>query len=366
MFTVNQFGLRLKIWFTEGVSWPMIDPNTEVTAVDDLISAFKNYFLTAVGQNPVLGEWGVADTLPMYMTARFIYREGYVSDRPVVFVFCKDEMNAPDIISHEKILSRHSGELRIYVLKGITSYTRQYLIKLKLPFIVPENQMYLPNFYIDLREKFYTKHIERSKNRLSPTAQMIAIMLISEITNELHTLSRFADYFGVSKTTISKAFNELGTFAPFAVRSIGKEHAISVEGSRRRAWEALKDYMRNPVKEVFFVRGDLEGRGVVRAGEYSLADRSMLGHPDVKTFASSKDFLINSIALGGYSKTPEEFKSFKMEYCRLEVWAYDPFLLAQNGEADVISLYLSLREDPDERVRITLDELLEEQKWYTE
>lgn len=345
----------------------MIHPNTGVTDVDDLISAFKNYFLATVGQNPVLGEWDVADTLPMYMTARFIYREGYVSERPVVFVFCKDEMNAPDIISHEKILSRHSVDLRIYVLRGISSYTRQYLIKLKLPFVVPENQMYLPNFYIDLREKFYTKHIERSKNRLSPTAQMIAIMLISEVTNELHTLSRFAEYFGVSKTTVSKAFNELGAFAPFAVRPIGKEHAISIEGSHRKAWVALRDYMRNPVKEVFYVRGDLGGRGgVVRAGDYSLADRSMLGHPDVKTFASSKDFWSNSIALGGYAKTAEEFKSFKIEYCRLEVWVYDPFLLAKDGEADVISLYLSLRDDPDERVRITLDELLEEQKWYTE
>ena len=40
-----------------------------------------------------------------------------------------------------------------------------------------------------------------------------------------------------------------------------------------------------------------------------------------------------------------------------------PQLFAANGKVDILSLYCSLRENPDERIEGELESLLEDMKW---
>ena len=49
--------------------------------------------------------------------------------------------------------------------------------------------------------------------------------------------------------------------------------------------------------------------------------------------------------------------------CQVELWSYDPCLLAQNDTADRLSLYLSLKADSDERVVAALEEMMKEMVW---
>jgi hypothetical protein len=47
----------------------------------------------------------------------------------------------------------------------------------------------------------------------------------------------------------------------------------------------------------------------------------------------------------------------------VQTWAYDPQLLSEDGTADRISLYLSTRHDPDERIAQAAEQLLEPFEW---
>jgi hypothetical protein len=47
----------------------------------------------------------------------------------------------------------------------------------------------------------------------------------------------------------------------------------------------------------------------------------------------------------------------------IEIWKYDPELLARKGVVDPLSLYLSLKNIKDERVEMALDTLLEKFQW---
>ena len=48
----------------------------------------------------------------------------------------------------------------------------------------------------------------------------------------------------------------------------------------------------------------------------------------------------------------------------LEIWHYIPSLLNDKNEVvDTLSLFLSLREEPDERVQVALKELMEKFQW---
>ena len=47
----------------------------------------------------------------------------------------------------------------------------------------------------------------------------------------------------------------------------------------------------------------------------------------------------------------------------VEVWKYDPRILAEDGKVDMLSLYLSLRDTEDERVHKEVNQLIKERKW---
>ena len=47
----------------------------------------------------------------------------------------------------------------------------------------------------------------------------------------------------------------------------------------------------------------------------------------------------------------------------LEGWSYRPERLSAGPMVDELSLYLSLKEDPDERVQIALTSLMERRAW---
>ena len=43
---------------------------------------------------------------------------------------------------------------------------------------------------------------------------------------------------------------------------------------------------------------------------------------------------------------------------KLEIWAYDPVILSKDHLVDPFSLYLLLKGDPDERVHISVNEMM--------
>ena len=51
------------------------------------------------------------------------------------------------------------------------------------------------------------------------------------------------------------------------------------------------------------------------------------------------------------------------DYICLEEWKYSPKLFARDGKVDPISLYCTLRDDPDERIQGELEQVVENIKW---
>ena len=48
---------------------------------------------------------------------------------------------------------------------------------------------------------------------------------------------------------------------------------------------------------------------------------------------------------------------------QIEVWRYNPLLLAKNNLVDPLSLYLSMQSNDDERIIIELNKLINNIKW---
>jgi hypothetical protein len=85
----------------------------------------------------------------------------------------------------------------------------------------------------------------------------------------------------------------------------------------------------------------------------------MLAPPEYTTYALSRE---DWKALRQRHKI-NEVPAQDPDASEVEVWWYPPALFAEDGIVDRLSLYLSLKEDRDERTETALEEMMEKFKW---
>lgn len=117
--------------------------------------------------------------------------------------------------------------------------------------------------------------------------------------------------------------------------------------------------MIDPVQKRVFVRDKVDFKGTPLAGESALAERSMLASPSIVCRAiSRKEYK----QLSGVEEIDPAWSN-SPDYIQLELWKYDPKVLADHAGVDVISLSLSLRGNSDERIEQSVEEVMEGYKW---
>lgn len=85
----------------------------------------------------------------------------------------------------------------------------------------------------------------------------------------------------------------------------------------------------------------------------------MLSEPEYKTLAISHD---------QWKECRNRYKPITgitpdSDCLEIQVWYYPPSLIAKDFVVDPLSLYLSLKESPDERVQSSLDDMLKDLSW---
>jgi hypothetical protein len=90
-----------------------------------------------------------------------------------------------------------------------------------------------------------------------------------------------------------------------------------------------------------------------------LAEYSHLAQPETRMFATEAE------EFRRLGKTEIQFwtRSPGADVMGIELWSYPPGRFGRKGLADPLSVYLSLKEDEDERVQSALKDLLKGMKW---
>jgi len=99
--------------------------------------------------------------------------------------------------------------------------------------------------------------------------------------------------------------------------------------------------------------------GAARAGLTALAHFSMLAPPEHTTNALSRE---DWKAIRQKHKIVE-VPAQDPDASEVEVWWYPPALFAEDGFVDRLSLFLSLKDERDERTETALQEMMEKLKW---
>lgn len=301
--------------------------------------------------------WKGESSLPIYLRHLFHFYESSILGIRCLFAIAQTptEITPAVLQKHIKEIQKIWGGLCVYGSSYISSYNRKRLIEKHIPFIIPGNQMYLPDLGIDLREHF-KKTVRVSIQSLSPATQAIIIHALLDKSNACFNPSKLGKMLHYTLMTMSRSFDEIEIANIGSIYRKGKERKWHFEGSRSELWQQAKPFLRSPIK---YRRWILQTRKpLVSAGVSALSQLSMINTPYQPVYAVSVDQW-KSMKLSGI----EEIPSPEEAAMELEVWSYDPNLFSRKGIVDPFSLYLSLEKVSEERIEVAIDEMMKKVEW---
>jgi hypothetical protein len=313
---------------------------------------------------PVLKPWERESELPYFLRDAFQINELDLLGHSVLLAVDRktDKPLLGEVRLQLKQVRALSGKPVLYCTAALASYERRRLIEQKVPFIVPGNQLYLPDLGIDLRE-YFRKRSSAEASALSPSAQamLISVLLRRPWQSEWQP-SAVAAALGYTPMTLSRAVKELAAAGIATPYTLGRTRWLRMERAPLQTWEQARPLLRTPVKRSVWVRDDpaVAGQPRLLAGLSALARHSMLAEPKWPIYALSPAQW-RAATEAGIEELPEAGAGA----CEWQLWSYTPALLssAGAGAVDPLSLTLSLQDNPDERIQLALDELKEQWPW---
>ena len=208
--------------------------------------------------------------------------------------------------------------------------------------IVPGRQLFLPSLLMDLRVQ--RNPVDMHGKPMPVMAQVVVLYHLQKQSLNGMSAQPIAKLMGVSYPNINRAVKWLADNG-FVKLTPGREKQIRFVYEGNELWEQALPVLQSPIERVLRTDRTLDA---YVCGEEALAERTMLAEPQERHWAISKQ---EAQQLG--ADLHKEFGEHVVE-----VWRYEPKLMGENKVVDRLSLYLSLRNAEDERVRKEVKKLI--------
>ena len=337
--------------------------------METIIQNLERYFYDVLGIKIKTEAWKEEVILPFFLRELYAFYETIFRGKLFVFVIGRNETEStPATVSkHFKQLQEKCPALYIYVRPTSSTYNRKRLIERKIPFVIPGNQMYLPNLAMDLREHFLKPTAK--KISINPATQAVIIYALTHKLGCRFIPSELAQELHYTVMTMSRALRELETNGIGKIVQKGRERELIFTKDSQGLWELVRPFMRNPIKKTVWIHTNTELDATIQnvgviSGLAALSHYSMLQPPQLPTYSIGIEIwknLLNSNMVTEH--TVNKFSSLENLDFSLEIWSYNPKLFAKDNFTDPFSLYLSLKDNPDDRVQITLEQMMRQIEW---
>lgn len=313
-------------------------------------------------QRAALALTGYCDpvSLPLWLESRYDLVTGEFLHKWRVFAVEKggQESASPgEYRAHQKKLSEAVGQQVILVIEKVPAFARDRMVEMGVPFISPFAQAYIPELVIDLTEKY--PQASTSNDIFTPTAQLALLYHLLQKPLEECSGKQMAERIGCSPNMAVKVRDQFeGANLGKPVRK-GRTVHFSFTHQGKDLWEAALKHLRSPVQHSYYVEEIDLNFSRYRAGLSALSELTMIAD-DVCVTEAISDKVFNEAM---ENKQIIEVADRDMATLKLEKWLYDPGRLTDSSLVDPLSLWLSLRDSPDERIQGELESLMEDIQW---
>lgn len=317
-------------------------------AMTPLLSNTQRYLSALLpGQVSAASAWQTP-SLPYFLLNAFELAQLQVHGHPVVLAESKGVTSQQTL---HKMLSRLRGVVGcrvLYVTSRLSAHQRRRFLDERVEFVVPNSQLFAPSLALNLTESASpsSPHAELLVLGHATQAMLLRLLLSGDRSMPTRSLAR---ELGYSPMTASRANRELESARLATNEKVGSVSVLTLTDSHRAVWERAQPLMRTPVAKRLHAVGPTGGLRI--AGETALAENTLLVHPSETVYAIGQNDwrLIES----EFTISPEA----DADTFELQVWNYRPLPWGETLCVDPLSLLLSLRDEVDERVQISLEEL---------
>jgi hypothetical protein len=325
-------------------------------------AAVQRYLHDILGVLPNLRPWPGQRKLPYFLQEAYDLRELRLWDRPLLLAIDrqKGKPGLANARGHLDKIRAIAGHPVVYVTEVLASYERRHLIAKKVPFIVPGNQLFLPELGIDLRE-YFRGRAPTADALLSPATQAVLIATLLRVPWQVDWQpAAVVAELAYTPMTLSRVVRELVSAGLATVQNEGKARWIRMAHSAADTWERARPLLRSPMKRLVWVPTSptVLLPGVRLAGLSALARLSMLADPPWPTYALSP-----SQWTAVRQARVETLRVQMPGACEWQLWHYNPARVSNSETVDPLSLTLSLQDEADERVQKALGELRGKFPW---
>lgn len=322
--------------------------------------ALLSYIADLTGERPELVK-APHEKLPLYLRKRYGCYRARILGRDWILAIetaHEDATPAATYATHADVITGDLGKPTVLVLPGLQSRTRQKLIQLRVAFIVPKCQAFLPLALVDLRERQSLQR-KRAINRLTPAAQVVLLYHLERENLDGWPLRRIALATGYSPIMLSKVRGELEATGLCHARKTGRTISLVFRFAGRDLWDKALPWLATPLRTRHWARWDKPPAEVLVAGMTALCRTTKISDDRIPTFCMAAPAVREAVDRSTIRivADPDEAN------VQIEAWSYDPGVLTDRDIADPLSVYLTLRDVPDERVQEQLETLLKRISW---
>lgn len=316
--------------------------------------AIQRYVKDVLGLPIPLSHWEGRSSLPFYLQDRYKFARTTLLGTSCLLVIAQEVHRTDGVRRDLEALRKQlpATTLPIFVVERLASYERRRLIEQGVPFLVPGNQLYLPDLGMDLREYFRERRSTTS-DAFSPAAQSLLIVALLQPWQDTVHPGVLAQQLGYSPITVSRVANEWLAAGLIETFNVGRERWVRFPKGPRETWVQSQSQLRTPVRAVHWAIGQTrELDRAPLAGISALAELSSLASPATPARALSSEQWKRALE-SGLQQVPGPDRGV----IQIEIWRYGPILEPTRNTVDPLSLILSLREQPDERVQQAVEQL---------
>jgi hypothetical protein len=318
----------------------------------------RTYLSDVLGVDAQARPWEGSRKIPYALQDHFTVYELILFDQPLLLAIDRGK-RTPSLAARQlDTLKKAAPFPVVYVTDGLASYERRGLINRKVPFIVPGNQLYLPDLGVDLREHFRSRPPGQIRSFSPATQALFITSLLRRTTQSRWQPAAIGAELGYTAMTVSRALKELTTAGVESLEHVGNARWLHPDRSLAQTWERALPFLRTPVRQTIWAHPWHLLEEARLAGLSGLAHFSTLVEPEYPVHAVDAAQLREATA-AGLKQTPEP----QDEACQCQIWNYSPRLQRNSKVVDPLSLWLSFKSERDDRIQLALEELKKHFPW---
>ncbi len=292
--------------------------------------------------------------LPLFIRQLYDLYQVEILGRDIILLRnkSKETTSTDNLRKHAELTEQVLNYPVVFVLPFLLSYNRRRLIQKHVAFIVPGKQMFIPQLLIDLRD--YRTAVSVRKEKLLPAAQCILFYHLLKENLELFSLKTIAEKLNYTQATVTRSVQAL-VEKDLVQKEVKNKHVhIRFKGKAHDVWQKALPFLQNPVKKIYYSDQIPLKEFLYDASFTALSHYTNLADAKNKFYAvAEKDFQKLKKEKDLHGGQPDEGEIV------LQVWKYSPGILADNKIVDPLSLYLTLKDEKDERVEMALKKMIE-------